>query len=175
MLVHLSYFCCQRMSSTVLVILSRLLWISEVVDFLSALHLAQLKSRLCSMVCKNLIACSFFSISSFVAGSVVNSEVCCPPFVCYCFLEQLEGSLIDCWWLHFLQRHPPCHLLVLRFGWMFLSKCCCWNTRPHAASPLHHISPLAPPPPLTVHTICYGGAITLFLHWRLERDWVKWK
>ena len=75
MLVRLSYFCCQRMSSTVLVILSRLLWISEVVDFLSALHLAQLKSRLCSMVCKNLIACSFFSISSFVAGSAVCSSV----------------------------------------------------------------------------------------------------
>ena len=58
------------------------------------------------------------------------------------------GSLFDIFlrkhfcFVQCCNKHPPLHLLVLRFGWMFLLTCCLWNNHPHC-------SPFYPSPPLS--------------------------
>ena len=64
-----------------------------------------------------------------------------------------------CFW-QCCNKHPPLHLLVLRFGWMFLLACCCWTTYTAPCfSPSPPLKPIRPPSPHRSSTQCVTEAI----------------
>ena len=88
----------------------------------------------------------------FVYSRLRRRRRCCSSFDIFLWKD-------ICFW-QCCNKHPPLHLLVLRFGWMFLLACCCWTTYTAPCfSPSPPLKPIRPPSPHRSSTQCVTEAI----------------